>query len=170
MDRSAEFDAAVAAVLVAYEAEGLVAEVDQASRCAGSFARLFVSDRANGESSKVELGIDWRANEPVLMAVGPVLHPDDAVMNKMSALFGRAEARDFVDVDAVVCSGRYRHEDLLALAATADSGFDRRLFAGALDRARTLPAARFAEYGITGPDLDRLRGRFAEWRAELLGG
>jgi hypothetical protein len=34
------------------------------------------------------------------MAVGPVRHPDDAVANKMSALYGRALARDFVDIDA----------------------------------------------------------------------
>jgi hypothetical protein len=33
-------------------------------------------------------------------SIGPVLHPDDAVANKMRALYGRAEARDFVDVDA----------------------------------------------------------------------
>jgi hypothetical protein len=41
------------------------------------------------------------------MSLGPVLHPDDAVANKMCALSGRAEARDFLDVDAVLQSGRY---------------------------------------------------------------
>jgi hypothetical protein len=54
------------------------------------------------------------------MAIGPVLHPDDAVANKVCALFGRAEVRDYVDVDAVVASGRYAKEELLDLAADHD--------------------------------------------------
>jgi hypothetical protein len=32
--------------------------------------------------------------------VGPVLHSDDAVANKVCALFGRALPRDFLNVDA----------------------------------------------------------------------
>lgn len=32
---------------------------------------------------------------PVLLGIGPVLHPDDAVTNKVCALYGRALARDF---------------------------------------------------------------------------
>jgi hypothetical protein len=61
----------------------------------------------------VELGVDWRANEPILMAVGPVLHPDDAVANKMSPLYGRAFARDFIDIDATLQSGRHTREAVL---------------------------------------------------------
>lgn len=56
---------------------------------------------------KVELGAAWRANDPVHMSIGPVLHPDDAVTNKMGALYGRAQARDFIDIDAAIRSGRY---------------------------------------------------------------
>jgi hypothetical protein len=41
------------------------------------------------------------------LAVGPVRHADDAVANKVCALFGRAEVRDYVDVDAILASGRY---------------------------------------------------------------
>jgi hypothetical protein len=78
-----------------------------------TFARLAVTDGVR--VSKVELGVDWRANEPILMAIGPVLHPDDAVANKMSALYGRAFARDFIDLDAALRSGRYTRENLLAL-------------------------------------------------------
>jgi predicted nucleotidyltransferase component of viral defense system len=42
-----------------------------------------------------------------MMDVGPVLHIDDVVAGKMSALFTRAEPRDFLDVDASVETGRY---------------------------------------------------------------
>lgn len=104
------------------------------------------------------------------MALGPVLHPDDAVASKMAALHARAQARDFIDVGAAIQSGRYGREIVLQLAARADSGFGRRIFAGALARAELLDAADFGQYGITGRELVSLRARFAAWRAELLAG
>ena len=112
--------------------------------------------------------MDWRANEPILMAIGPVLHPDDAVANKMSALYGRAFARDFIDIDGTLRSGRYTRENLLTLAQRADRGFDPRIFADALGQATQLDPDDFAQYGVTGRALDKLRNRFAEWRRELL--
>jgi hypothetical protein len=163
-ERRGQFDAAVAAIVDAYRADGLQVEIE---RRGDMFARLNVH---NGEqASKVELGVDWRANEPVQMTVGPVLHPDDAVASKMSALYGRALARDFIDVDAALRSGRYSRQALLRLAARADSGFDPRRFAEAVAQAEFLDADDFAEYGVNGQDLDDLRARFAAWRIELLG-
>lgn len=49
-----------------------------------SFARLDV--RSAADSAEVELGLDWRRNKPIQLAVGPVLHADDAVANKVCAL------------------------------------------------------------------------------------
>lgn len=166
-NRRGEFDAAVTAVVDAYIADGLQVSVDQRL---DAFVRLKVTDPTDGHVSKVELGADWRANEPVHMSIGPVLHPDDAVANKMGALYGRAQARDFIDIDAAACSGRYSRERLLALAANADRGFDRRTFGEVLGQAASLPAGDFAEYGVTGRQLEELRARFADWRAELLPG
>jgi hypothetical protein len=57
---------------------------------------------------------------PVLLEIGPVLHADDAVANKMAALYGRALARDFLDIDAILASGRYTRERLLELASSTD--------------------------------------------------
>lgn len=162
-ERRGQFEAAVAAVVDAYRAEGLHVELE---RHGDLFARLNVEDGEH--ASKVELGVDWRANEPVQMRLGPVLHPDDAMANKMSALYGRALARDFIDVDAALRSGRYDREALLRLAERADRGFDRRRFAEAIGQAQVLDADDFAEYGITRQDLDDLRSRFAEWQTELL--
>jgi len=162
-DRRDEFTAAVTAVLDAYRDGGLIVTTE---RQYDTFARLEVTDGLR--VSKVELGVDWRANEPILMAVGPVLHPDDAVANKMSALYGRAFARDFVDIDATLQSGRYTHEALLNLAERADRGFDRRVFADALGQANVLDPDDFAQYGVTGQALNNLRSRFAAWRRGLL--
>lgn len=33
---------------------------------------------AGGAACKVDLGVFWRSQDPVLLEVGPVLHPDDA--------------------------------------------------------------------------------------------
>jgi hypothetical protein len=104
------------------------------------------------------------------MALGPVLHPDDAVANKMCALFGRALARDFVDVDAALQSGRYSHEDLMRLAHRADGGFEPRMFAVALGAIVQLSGQDFAVYGVDDHSLDELRTRFEQWREELLRG
>lgn len=46
-----------------------------------------------------------------------------------SAPCSRALPRGFLDVDAAIMSGRYTREHLLELAAEADHGFDRLLFA-----------------------------------------
>ncbi|BCL14762.1 nucleotidyl transferase AbiEii/AbiGii toxin family protein [Micromonospora sagamiensis] len=162
-DRREEFADAVTAVVHAYRDDGLKVGVE---RQYDTFARLAVSDGLR--VSKVELGVDWRANEPILMAIGPVLHPDDAVANKMSALYGRAFARDFVDIDATLRSGRYTREVLLSLAQRADRGFDRRVFADALGQACVLDPDDFAQYGITDQALDDLHRQFAAWRRELL--
>ena len=82
-----------------------------------TFARLSVTDPALPDHPyKVELAANWRALPPVMMDVGPVLHIDDVVAGKMSALFTRAEPRDFLDVDAAIESGRYTREQLLDLA------------------------------------------------------
>lgn len=106
--------------------------------------------------------------DPVQLAVGPVLHSDDAVANKVCALFGRALPRDFLDVDAAVTSGRYTREQLLGLAAEADHGFDRLLFAEALGALTQITDAAFAEYRADPGLVADMRHRFAQWRRELL--
>ena len=71
----------------AYRRDGLEADAEVRS---STFARLSVS--SSKERAKVELGVDWRKNEPILLAVGPVLHADDAVANKVCALFRSCRA------------------------------------------------------------------------------
>jgi hypothetical protein len=145
-EAGAEFDfsEAVNAVISAYRGEGF--EV-QAEVLTASFARLNVSSAS--DSTKVELGVDWRKNTPVSLEVGPVLHADDAVANKVCALSGRAEVRDYVDVDAIVASGRYTADELLDLAADHDPGFDRSWFAEALSAVDRLPDRLFQPYNLS---------------------
>jgi hypothetical protein len=65
----------------------------------------------------------------------------------MSALYTRAEPRDFLEVDAMLAGGHYTAAELLDLAARADAGFDRGVFAEVLGMIERYPDRRFAAYG-----------------------
>lgn len=156
------FSAAVDSVLSAFKQDGLLAEPEIHNI---SFARLIV--RSDTEIAKVELGVDWRQSDPVQLAIGPVLHPDDAVANKVCALFGRAEVRDYVDVNAILASGRYTQKELLALAARNDPGFDPLWFAEALAAIDRLPARLFEPYGLTSDEVGLLKAHMRQWASTI---
>ena len=162
--RRADFPAAVQVVVKALEDHGYRVETSIANE---TFARLLVTDAGGAEPEKVELSADWRAHAPVTLDIGPVLHPDDAVGNKMGALYGRALPRDFLDVDAAITSGRYTRARLLHLASAADAGFDQAMFADVLDALRQITDAAFAVYDLTPTEIGELRRRFVSWRDEL---
>lgn len=106
----------------------------------------------------------------MLLKIGPVLHPDDAVANKMIALYGRAAARDFLEIDVAVESGQYARERLLELAEAADPGFERARFAEARVVLARITDTDSDMYGLQAGQLSAMRDRFAGWRAELLDG
>ena len=85
-----EFPELTSAVVSALNAAGYAASLIMSGE---TFARLIVTDPLDGREEKLELSADWRAHDPVQLDVGPVLHPDDAVANKVCALFGRALPR-----------------------------------------------------------------------------
>lgn len=137
------FNDAVVTAVTAYEAAGLKVEI---MRHDAGFARLNLTD-SESRQVRVELGVDWRAHPPVRLEIGAVLHPDDAVANKLAALYGRAADRDYVDVDAVLRSKRYNSTDLLRLARETDPGFDTAMFAQALLAVDRLPDQAFERHG-----------------------
>jgi hypothetical protein len=161
-ERRSDFETAARAIVDAYLAAGLRVH---AERRHDGFTRLTVAD--GGQTAKVDLGVDRRANDPVRISIGPVLHPDDVVANKMRALYERGHACDFIDIDAVLRSGRYDQSMLLQLAQRSDITFDGSVFVKALAQAQLLADADFAPYGLVGDELDGLRQRFALWRADL---
>jgi hypothetical protein len=100
------------------------------------FAQLHVS--RGGQTTQLDLGRDWQAHEGVTLDIGPVLHLDDAVGAKVTALIGRGLARDYIDVAAALI--RYPRRRLLELAFQRDPGTARRATAGSTSgpSARTL--------------------------------
>ena len=75
---------------------------------AETYVRLMVTDPVSGRDTKIELVAEFLRRSPVASEWGPVLHRDDVAAGKMEALFSRAEARDFTDVDALVRAGYTR--------------------------------------------------------------
>jgi hypothetical protein len=128
--------------------------------------QMTVTDEA-GRACKVDLGIFWRARSPARLEIGPVLHPDDAAAGKMDALFNRWAPRDFLDIDAILASGRYTRETLLDIATEHNPGFDRRLFAESLSYLHRIPDRDFLAYGATATGIADMRRRFAEWERAL---
>lgn len=100
---------------------GLTVEMVHSGR---AFARPVVSD--DEFEPLVDLGYDSRPFAPVETELGLVVALDEPADDKTLAVFGRAEARDFVDLHAL--SDGYSLDQLIELAAAKDAGFDRDVF------------------------------------------
>jgi hypothetical protein len=160
------FAAAVERLVKAYQADGLEAEV---ARQAPLFARLVVT--GEGASAKADLGVDHRMLPPAQLAVGPVLSEADAVGSKVGAVYSRLEPRDLMDVQAVLDSGRYDVDGLLALADQREATpLDRPMFARQLLAGSRLPDAGFERYGATPELIERIRATACAWSEHLTSG
>lgn len=158
-----DFDAAVHQVTADLQGSGY--QVDEIRR-APRYARLHVTT-GDGLQVDVDLGVDWRHDDPVRLDVGPVLSLADAVGNKVSALYSRAEARDYLDVDAIRRSGRFTDEQLVIAAAERDPGFDIDMFSQQLASAARLRPAQVARYGVTADELEDIKTRCTRWADTL---
>jgi hypothetical protein len=86
-----------------------------------------------------------------------------------AVIFGRAEIRDYVDVAAILSSGRYSDDDLVRLAAEHDPGFDLAWFTEALEAVDRIPDTGFAEYGLDPSAASALRARMHAWAKKISG-
>ena len=90
-----------------------------------------------------------------------MLHLDDAVGAKTTALLGRALPRNFIDIAAAL--DRYSRRQLLELAFIRDRGLrpeDAALAVQWLDR---LGDGQFSPYRLSDSDVAALRARFVSW-------
>ncbi|RFA11145.1 hypothetical protein B7R54_07260 [Subtercola boreus] len=157
------FESAVDGLVLEMEITGLSVEnVRRAPR----FAQLRITT-TTGHSVDMDLAVDWRQQDPVALAVGPVLSVEDAVGNKVSALYSRAEARDYLDVDAIRLSGRFTDAQLLSAVAERDAGFDSPTFAGQLEQVIRIRPDRVERYGVSAEQLEAIGQRFVLWAAEI---
>jgi hypothetical protein len=130
--------------------------------------RFVITDPDSGLACQVEVFPDGgRLRATVYLDIGPVLHPDDLAADKVLALWGRAEIRDYVDVAALL--DRYGPGALLDLAAAKDSGFTAPRFADALDAIRRFDPEDWTAAGIEAVHVSRIENMAAAWSRELRG-
>lgn len=125
----------------------------------GEFGQLQVS--RDGRTTRLDLGRDWRAHAAVTLEIGPVLHLEDAVASKFTALLGRGLPRDYIDVAASL--SRFSRSRLLELAFERDPGLRVDDVALAVMRLDRLGNESFQLYGLRPEDVNALRQRFEEW-------
>lgn len=122
------------------------------------FARLVVE--SDDDRTELDLAADARLFPAEPGRPAPTLSGEELAVDKLLALFGRAEARDFVDLLAV--EPRYGLERLCRLAAEKDRGFSPAIFAEMLGRFGRLRREEFAlgdpGYGNLKTEVDRWRG------------
>jgi predicted nucleotidyltransferase component of viral defense system len=134
--------------------EGFQVEIDQQNE---RFVRLDV--RGLGEETEVDFGIDFRLFPPHQGAHSLVLSSRELAVDKVLAVFGRAESRDFVDLAAL--TRLFDIEELFAEAVRKDQGFNLAVFAEMTFRINHLPRREFA---ISDAAFDELKLTTASWR------
>ena len=131
-------------------------------RVSPSFAQLSVTLPLS-----VDLAIDWRAHTPVRLDVGPVLDIEDAVGNKLSALYSRSYPRDYLDVDAIRSTGTISDARLIELLQERNAGFDVGFFTECLRGAHSISLTQVAAYGINASQLHTIQQRFHAWADDI---
>lgn len=151
-------DRLVPALDRALQEAGLVVRQVQVSP---GFARLIIE--ANDESTELDLGADARLFPAETAEPAPMLSGEELAVDKVLAIFGRAEARDFVDLAAI--ESRYGLEHLFQLAAEKDRGFTPEMFAEMAGRFSRL---RIDEFDIDADEYEQLAQRVNGWREQVL--
>jgi hypothetical protein len=103
-----------------------------------------------------------------MLEIGPVLDPRDAVANKMGALWSRGEARDYIDIDTAIQSGRFSRADVLSMGDQVESTpLDRSMLAERFRQAGRYPAADFAMYDVGSVQRIAIVERFLDWADQI---
>lgn len=121
------------------------------------FVRIEVS--SSDQVIEIDFGVDARLFPGTYEAGSPILTTKELAVDKVLAIFGRAEARDFEDLAALT---RYSSlEELFVLAAKKDAGFRVDVFAQMSRRIHSLEGDEFSR---TGSDLDALKEEVKNWQ------
>lgn len=160
-----DFRAAADLLQATYRSHGLDVTV---ARMAPTFGDYLVTDPVTGDSSSIQLGHDYRAFPPATIDIGPVLDPRDAVAGKMAALWSRGEARDYIDIDTVIASGRFTRDEVLAIGDRIEvQPLDRTMLAHRFREVARHDEATFVRYTVGATDRGAIIERFAQWADQI---
>jgi len=148
-------DRLVPAAQLALQEAGL--QVDRLIESPG-FTRFVVADQL--ERTEVDLASDARLFPAEAGPGFDLLSSEELAADKVLAVFGRAEARDYVDLMAI--EPRFGLARLFELAREKESGFNPVVFTEMLDR---FPRLRRDEFPLDDIQFEELRFRVQVWRA-----
>ena len=109
--------------------------------------------------TEVDFGVDARLMPVERSPFGPILAGEELAVDKLLAVFGRAEARDFIDLAAI--ADRYGLEELCMKAIVKDRGFDPQVLYDMIGRFHRLDRD---EFELPEPAYERLERTVAQWR------
>ena len=151
-------DQLVPAVDRALQAAGLTVQHVQESH---GFARLIIESK--DDRTELDLGTDARLFPAEPGSPAPLLSGKELAVDKVLAIFGRAEARDFADLMAIEpCYGLDR---LCQLAAEKDRGFLPSVFADMLSQFSRL---RREEFELDDAGYEQLRHTVERWHEHAI--
>jgi hypothetical protein len=137
--------------------QGLTVEVRRA-------VEGFVEYEVGGAGGATALDVSWdtRLFTTQQTELGAVLARDELAADKTLALFGRSEARDFVDVFRL--RSHYERDDLCRLAEQKDRGFDLGMFGAAIDG---IDRHDRADFPVDDEGYRAMRVEFTSWRDSI---
>ena len=157
--------------LTADAVDQLVPAVDRALQEAGltvrhvqeshGFARLIIE--SEDDRTELDLGTDARLFPAEPGSPAPVLSGQELAVDKVLAIFGRAEARDFADLMAI--EPRYGLDQLSQLAAEKDRGFLPSVFADMLNQFSRL---RREEFELDNAGYEQLSQTVERWHEHAI--
>lgn len=160
--------------LTANSVDRLVPAVDRALEAVGfkvhhvheshGFARMIIE--SGEDQTELDLGTDARLFPVEPGNPAPRLSGEELAVDKVLAVFGRAEARDFVDLMAI--EPRYGLDRLCQLAAEKDRGFLPSVFADMLSQFGRLRRDEFELDDAGYAQLCRTVKRWREQATELV--
>lgn len=136
-----------------------------------SFVELSVS--SGDESTVIHFASDsaFRFEQPASLEEIPGLKVDsliDIATNKLLALFGRAELRDFVDIYFIL-KEHFDKTDLIEKSAQKDPGFDLYWLGVAMERINDFSDDSPDLHLLTRPcSMNQLKEFFTSWRRDIL--
>lgn len=154
----ASVDSAVPKLVGALTDAGFAVAV---TRQAPGFARLSVE--RDGAVTELDIAADARLFPVERGPLVTTLSGEELAVDKVLAVFGRAQPRDFVDLLAV--EHRYGIDRLMALARSKDSGFRPDVFADMLSRFKRL---RRQDFDLADESFHRLENQIEIWREHAL--
>jgi len=135
-----------------------------------SFVELSISSADDSTVVHFALDSPFRFEKPSDFDEIPGIKVDsliDIATNKLLALFGRAELRDFIDVYFLVRE-HFNKVELTEKAAQKEPGFDLYWFGVALERIGDFTDDSPDLHLLTCPcTMDELRGFFSNWRKDI---